>query len=87
MKRLLSLIALLLFFATQLSAQITITVGDENSGLIGYCLLYPGYSNSLCEVVYLSSELLPGEISSISYQYGSSTSFIDPNPHIYMAEV
>ena len=87
MKRLFSLIALLLFFATQLSAQITITVGDENSGLIGYCLLYPGYSNSLCEVVYLSSELLPGEISSISYQYGSSTSFIDPNPHIYMAEV
>ncbi len=79
--------ALLLFFATQLPAQITLTVGDENSGLTAYCLLQPGYTNNLCEVIYLSSELLPGEISSISYQYGSSTSFSDPDPHIYMAEV
>ena len=59
MKRLLSLIALLLFFATQLSAQITITVGegeDVNQGPIAF-----NKRRSMCEVVYLSSELISGE--------------------------
>ena len=85
MKRLFSLIALLLFFATQLSAQITITVGegeDVNQGPIAF-----NKRRSMCEVVYLSSELISGEITSISYYYPVYSSFTDPSPEIYMAEV
>lgn len=81
MKRLFSLIALLLFFATQLSAQITITVGegeDVNQGPIAF-----NKRRSMCEVVYLSSELISGEITSISYYYPVYSSFTDPSPEIY----
>ena len=88
MKKLLSLIATAVLFAVGLSAQETIvTVGDENSTEVDYGPIKSYDRNSFSEVVYLSSELQPGIITSISYHYVAGDPLLDPAPTIYMAEV
>lgn len=88
MKKLLSLIATAVLFAVGLSAQPTVvTVGDETSTDIEYGPVNSYYKNSFSEVVYLSSELQPGIITSISYHYVAGDPLLDPAPTIYMAEV
>ena len=88
MKKLLSLIATAVLFAVGLSAQETIvTVGDENSTEVDYGPIKSYDRNSFSEVVYLSSELQPGIITSISYHYVAGDPLSDPAPAIYMAEV
>ena len=86
MKKLLSLIATAVLFAVGLSAQPTVvTVGDETSTDIEYGPVNSYYKNSFSEVVYLSSELQPGIITSISYHYVADDPLLDPAPTIYMA--
>ena len=88
MKKLLSLIATAVLFAVGLSAQPTVvTVGDETSTDIDYGPIKSYDRNSFSEVVYLSSELQPGIITSISYHYVAGDPLLDPAPAIYMAEV
>lgn len=77
-----------MLFAVGLSAQPTVvTVGDETSTDGNYGPIYSYYENSFSEVVYLSSELQPGIITSISYHYVAGDPLLDPAPTIYMAEV
>ena len=87
MKKFLSLIVMAIAFAIQLPAQTTVTVGNENSSTSDYGPIYSNWNNSFSEVIYLASELQAGMITSISYQYGVSTTLADPSPVIYMAEV
>ena len=87
MKKFLSLIVMAIAFAIQLPAQTTVTVGNENSSTSEYGPIYSNWNNSFSEVIYLASELQAGMITSISYQYGVSTTLADPSPIIYMAEV
>ena len=87
MKRFLSLIVMAIAFAIQLSAQTTVTIGDENSTNESYGPVYSYWNNNFTEVIYLASELQPGMITSISYQYAVATQLNDPSPVIYMAEV
>lgn len=74
-------------FAIQLQAQYVLTIGDENSTTNNYGPIHSYYYNSFSEVIYLATELMPGDITAISYQYSASAQLIDPNPVIYMAEV
>ena len=88
MKKLLSLIATAVLFAVGLSAQPTVvTVGDETSTDEDFGPIKSYDRNSFSEVVYLSSELQPGIITSISYHYVAGDPLLDPAPTIYMAEV
>ena len=88
MKKLLSLIATAVLFAVGLSAQPTVvTVGDETSTDENFGPVKSYDKNSFSEVVYLSSELQPGIITSISYHYVAGDPLLDPAPTIYMAEV
>lgn len=66
MKKLLSLIATAVLFAVGLSAQpAVVTVGDETSTDEDFGPIKSYDRNSFSEVVYLSSELQPGIITSI----------------------
>ncbi|MDY5737461.1 MAG: fibronectin type III domain-containing protein, partial [Candidatus Onthomorpha sp.] len=87
MRKILSLIVMAIAFAIQLQAQYVLTVGDENSTTNNYGPIHSYYYNSFSEVIYLATELMPGDITAISYQYSASAQLIDPNPVIYMAEV
>ena len=87
MRKFLSLIVMAIAFAIQLQAQYVLTVGDENSTTNSYGPIHSYYYNSFSEVIYLATELMPGDITAISYQYSASAQLIDPNPVIYMAEV
>ena len=87
MRKILSLIVMAIAFAIQLQAQYVLTIGDENSTTNNYGPIHSYYYNSFSEVIYLATELMPGDITAISYQYSASAQLIDPNPVIYMAEV
>ncbi|MDY5800412.1 MAG: fibronectin type III domain-containing protein [Candidatus Onthomorpha sp.] len=87
MRKILSLIVMAIALAIQLQAQYVLTVGDENSTTNNYGPIHSYYYNSFSEVIYLATELMPGDITAISYQYSASAQLIDPNPVIYMAEV
>ncbi|MGM9819576.1 MAG: fibronectin type III domain-containing protein [Candidatus Onthomorpha sp.] len=87
MKKFLSLIVMAIAFAIQLPAQYVLTIGNENSTTNEYGPINSYYNNSYSQVIYLATELMPGEITAISYQYAVSNQLIDPNPVIYMAEV
>ena len=79
MKKLLSLIATAVLFAVGLSAQPTVvTVGDETSTDEDFGPIKSYDRNSFSEVVYLSSELQPGIITSISYHYVAGDPLLDP---------
>ena len=85
MKKLLSLIATAVLFAVGLSAQPTVvTVGDETSTDEDFGPIKSYDRNSFSEVVYLSSELQPGIITSISYHYVAGDPLLDPAPTIYL---
>ena len=87
MRKFLSLIVMAIAFAIQLPAQTTVTVGNENSMDSDYGPIHSNWEKSFSEVIYLASELQPGVITSISYQYAESSPLNDPSPIIYMAEV
>ena len=87
MKKFLSLIVMAIAFAIQLPAQTTVTVGNENSMDSDYGPIHSNWEKSFSEVIYLASELQPGVITSISYQYAAESPLNDPSPIIYMAEV
>ena len=87
MRKFLSLIVMAIAFAIQLPAQTTVTVGNENSMDSDYGPIHSNWEKSFSEVIYLASELQPGVITSISYQYAASSPLNDPSPIIYMAEV
>ena len=83
MKKLLSLIATAVLFAVGLLAQPTVvTVGDETSTDENFGPIKSYDRNSFSEVVYLSSELQPGIITSISYHYVAGDPLLDPAPTI-----
>ena len=52
-----------------------------------YGPIHSNWEKSFSEVIYLASELQPGVITSISYQYAAESPLNDPSPIIYMAEV
>ncbi|MDD6165515.1 MAG: fibronectin type III domain-containing protein [Bacteroidales bacterium] len=87
MRKFLSLIVMAIAFAIQLPAQTTVTVGNENSMDSDYGPIHSNWEKSFSEVIYLASELQPGVITSISYQYAAESPLNDPSPIIYMAEV
>ena len=87
MRKFLSLIVMAIAFAIQLPAQTTVTVGNENSMDSDYGPIHSNWEKSFSEVIYLASELQPGVITSISYQYAEASQLNDPSPIIYMAEV
>jgi hypothetical protein len=85
MKRLIFILSLLI--AIQISAQTEIVIGDINSNQTSQELpLNMYYNYSYSQVIYNRSELVAGEISSISY-YFTGESFSSGTITIYMKEV
>ncbi len=88
MKKLLLAIVMAIAFAIPLSAQetTTVTVGDTTSTQTqDYLPTYFYYNGSFSEVIYLSDELQPGVITSISYKHTGYS--VTDNVTLYMAEV
>ena len=82
MRKFLSLIVMAIAFAIQLQAQYVLTIGDENSTTNNYGPIHSYYYNSFSEVIYLATELMPGDITAISYQYFGSVKREDCFPYI-----
>ena len=78
---------MLLLFATQISAQTEIVIGNLNSNQTSQELpLNMYYNYSYSQTIYHRSELVAGEISSISYFF-TGESFSSGTITIYMKEV
>lgn len=66
---------------------VTVTVADLNSTVSDRAPVNYWFNYSYSQAIYLSTELQPGMITAISYQYDGSTPVSDPASQIYMAEI
>ena len=88
MKKLLFMLLAMALSLTQMEAQsVTVAVGDTNSTITDYAPVGYFWNYSYSQAIYLSTELQPGMITAISYQYDGSVDVSDPASQIYLAEV
>jgi len=70
MKKLLFMLLAMALSLTQMEAQsVTVAVGDTNSTITDYAPVGYFWNYSYSQAIYLSTELQPGMITAISYQY------------------
>ena len=88
MKKLLFMLLAMALSLTQMEAQsVTVAVGDTNSTITDYAPVGYFWNYSYSQAIYLSTELQPGMITAISYQYDGTDNVLDPVSQIYLAEI